>query len=324
MKWSRMRALCVAVMLFAAGISAQAAEAAAKQQIAYIAAKSDLPFWKTVAKGVRSGAAASSYSYLEFDSKSNPQQQLKNAQDAIAQHVSGIILSPIDSKSAVEVAALAQKAKIPLVIAEVGSDSVEYLAYVRSDHFQGAYDLGVILAGAMKDKGWSAGSFAMVTMPLNRRIGQDRSNGLRDALKDAGISKESELHQMQNFSADETAQFVKNILAVTPTLRALFIQNDQAVPGALQAIKNDKKSGDVLIVSFDAMPDVADMLKYNILLAVAMQQPYLIGVKSAEALIAGLSGNPSAQQILVPVLVGTSKNIAQIMPIVNKTVFGND
>ena len=45
-----------------------------------------------------------------------------------------------------------------------------------------------------------------------------------------------------------------------------------------------------------------------------MQQPYLMGVKSGEALISAIKGETPEKQILVPIIVATSKNIDQILP----------
>lgn len=310
----------IATMLLALANIAHSAE----KQIVYIAAKSDLPFWKNIGKGIKSFATANGYAYLEMDSNLNTQKQLTNAQDAIAKNVAGIVISPIDSKTASDVLALAMKAKIPVVIADVGTSGGEYVSTIRSDNYRGAYDVGMALAQAMKEKGWSTAPFAMVTISLTKKNGQDRTNGLRDAMKDVGMTKEAPLRQMQDYSADETAKLVKEMLIATPALRGLFIETDQPVAGAMQAIKVAKKTGDILLVSFDAMPEVADLLTSNALVAVGMQQPYLIGEKSAQALISSLSGTPPAKQILVPVLVGTAKNIVQLMPTVSKTVFGSD
>ncbi|PRC94648.1 substrate-binding domain-containing protein [Solimicrobium silvestre] len=297
---------------------------AANKQIVYISAKSDLPFWKTIGKGVKSIADANGYSYLELDSNLNSQTQLKNAQEAIAKNVAGIVISPIDSKTAPEVLALAMKAKIPVVIADVGTNGGEYASYIKSDNYRGAYDVGVVLATKMKDKGWSESPFAMITISLARKNGQDRSNGFRDALKDAGITKETGLRQMQTYSAEETFKFTKEILETTPGLRGLFIETDQPVTGAMQAIKAAKRTGEILIVSFDAMPEVAELLKSDALIAVGMQQPYLMGSKAAEALFSSMQGVAPAKQILIPILVGTGKNITQLMPTVSKTVFGGE
>lgn len=308
----------ILAMCVASGVSA------ATREIAYLTAKSDLPFWNTLGKGVKEVVEANGFAYREFDSNLNGATQLQNAKNAIARGVAGIVISPTDSKSAPEVLDVALKAGVPVVIADIGTNGGDYVTYVKSDNYRGAYDIGAELALAFKERGWSADPYALVTISLARKNGQDRTNGFRDAMKDAGMTKDAGLKQMVNYSADETFQYVKEILAATPNLRGLFIETDQPVAGALQALKLAKKSGEVLIVSFDAMPEVAELLKSGTLVAVGMQQPYLMGNKAAEALIGNLHGAAQAKQVLVPILVATNKNIAQLLPVANKTVFGRD
>jgi ribose transport system substrate-binding protein len=297
---------------------------AATREIVYLTAKSDLPFWNTLGKGVKAMADANGYTYREMDSNLSSATQLANVKNAIAHGVAGIVISPVDSKTAPEVLDAASKANIPVVIADIGTNGGDYVTYVKSDNYRGAYDVGAELALAFKEHGWATEPYGLVTISLARKNGQDRTNGFRDAMKEAGMMKDAGLKQMVNYSAEETQQFVKEMLAATPGLRGLFVETDQPVSGALQAIKAAKKSGEVLLVSFDAMPEVAELLKSGSLVAVGMQQPYLMGKRAAEALIGSLHGAAQAKQILIPILVATNKNITQLMPVANKTVFGRD
>lgn len=295
---------------------------AAGKEIVYITAKADLPFWDTLGKGVKSAALENGFTFRELDSKLSGDTQLKNARDAIAQGAAGIVISPTTSKTAQEVLDVALKAKVPVVIADIGTNGGEYVTYVKSDNYRGAYDVGTALAAAMKEKGWTAGPFALVTIELARKNGQDRTNGFRDAMRDGGVTTEAALKQMQDYSADETYRYVKDILASSTNLHGLFIETDQPVEGAMRAIKEAKKTKQVLIGSFDAMPEVEKLLREGELVAVGMQQPYLMGQTAADALIASLHGKTPAKQMLVPILVATGKNITQLMPVANKTVFG--
>jgi len=295
---------------------------AAGKEIVYLTAKADLPFWDTLGKGVKSIVEKNGYTFSEMDSKLSGDTQMKNARDAIARGVAGIVISPTTSKSAQEVLDVAMKAKVPVVIADIGTNGGDYVTYVKSDNYRGAYDIGAALASVLKEKNWTAGPFALITIELARKNGQDRTNGFRDAMKDGGIANEVALKQMQDYSADETYRYVKDMLAATPNLHALFIETDQPVEGAMRAIKEAKKTKQVMIVNFDAMPEAEKLLRNGELIAIGMQQPYLMGQTAADALVSSLHGKVPGKQILVPILVATEKNIAQLMPIANKTVFG--
>ena len=75
------------------------------------------------------------------------------------QHDAGIIISPTDSSTAPAVLDLAKQANIPVVIADIGTDSGEYVSFIISDNYQGAYGVGKALAAAMKAAGKQDGSF---------------------------------------------------------------------------------------------------------------------------------------------------------------------
>lgn len=313
-------AACLAGMAISVGSDAFAAN----KEIVYLSAKSDLPFWNTMGKGIKEVAETNGYAYLEMNSNLSAATQLQNAKNAIARGVAGIVISPTDSKAAPDVLDVAARAGVPVVIADVGTNGGDYVTYVKSDNYRGAYDTGAELAQAFKERGWGAEPYALITISLARKNGQDRTNGFRDAMRDAGMTKDVGVKQMVDYSAEESNKYVKDILAATPNVRGMFIETDQPVEGALQALKAAKKSNDVLIVSFDAMPEVAELLRGGTLIAVGMQQPFLMGNKAAEALIGNLHGTTQAKQILVPILVASNKNIVQLLPIANKTVFGHD
>jgi ribose transport system substrate-binding protein len=312
--------------LAAAGLVGSAATPsfAANKEIVYLTPGLDLPFWRYLSKGVESVAKAKGYTFQALDSHNSAQTQLQNAQDAIARGVAGIVISPTDSSTAPSVLSLAEKAKIPVVVADIGTNSGNYVSFIISDNYEGAKGVGEALAKAMKAKGWESGSVGLVTISQARKNGQARTAGFRDAMKAAGITKEAGLQQMQSYTADETFKFVQDMLTANPDMRGLWIQTDQPAIGALRAIKAARKEGQLLLAAFDGIPDFVDLLKSGQIVASGMQQPYLMGVRSAEAMFKHLEGGTPEKQILVPILIVTSENIDQVLPTVKETVFANE
>ena len=143
-------------------------------------------------------------------------------------------------------------------------------------------------------------------------------------MKAAGITKEAGLQQMQSYTADETFKFTQDMLTANPEMRGMFIQTDQPTIGALRAIKAAHRDGTLLVAGFDGIPEFVDLLKKGEIVASGMQQPYLMGVKSGEALVTSLHGGKPDKEILVPIVIATSKNIDQILPTIKQTVFANE
>ena len=65
-------------------------------------------------------------------------------------------------------------------------------------------------------------------------------------------------------------------------------------------------------------------MKSGDLVVSGMQQPYLMGVKSGEALLEVLDGKTPAKEITVPIVAITSTNIEQELPTIRQTVFANE
>jgi ribose transport system substrate-binding protein len=312
-------ALAATTMGFAAP-----ARAADTKEIVYLTPGLNLPFWRYLSNGIESEAKKAGFSYTALDSNNSAETQLKNAQDAIARGVAGVAISPTDSSTAPSVLAAAARAKIPVVVADIGTNSGDYASFIISDNKQGAFGVGEALAAAMKEKGWQDGSVGLVTISQARKNGQARTAGFREAMKNAGINKEAGLQQMQAYTADETFKFTQDMLTANPGMRGMFIQTDQPTMGALRAIKAAHRDGTLLVAAFDGIPEFVDLLKKGEIVASGMQQPYLMGVKSGEALISAIKGGTPEKQILVPIVVATSKNIDQILPTIKETVFGNE
>ncbi len=297
---------------------------AAEKTVVYLTPGLDLPFWRYLAKGIEDSAKAQGFGFTALDSHNNAATQLKNAQDVIARGVAGICISPTDSSTAPAVLGLAQRAKIPVIISDIGTNSGEYVSFVISNNFEGAYGIGKVLAERMKEKGWQDGSVGFVTISQARRNGQARTAGFRKALKEAGITKEAGLQQMQSYTADETFRFVQDMLTANPDMRGLFVQTDQPTTGALRAIKAARREGQVLVASYDGTPELVKLIEADQVVGSGMQQPYLMGVKSAEALLAHLKGESVPKETTVPILVVTSKNVAELLPTIRKTVFAGE
>ncbi|ARP65656.1 ribose ABC transporter substrate-binding protein [Mesorhizobium sp. M7A.F.Ca.US.006.04.2.1] len=297
---------------------------AQSKELVYLTPGLDLAFWRYLSKGIENVATKGGYTYQALDSGNNAQTQLKNAKDAIARGVAGIIISPTDSSTAPAVLDLAKQANIPVVIADIGTDSGDYVSFIISDNYQGANGVGKALAEAMKAAGKQDGSVGIVGISQARLNGQARTKGFKDAMTAAGITKEAGLQQMQTYTADETFKFTQDMTTAHPDMKGLFVQTDGPTLGALQAIKAARLTGDVLVAGFDGVPEFVPLLQSGELVVSGMQQPYLMGQESGRAMVDHLGGKTPEKKILVPIKIVTSKNIEQELPTIKETVFANE
>ena len=310
-----------ALLAATAWIPAQAQD---KGELVYMTPGLDLAFWRYVSEGVKSVAEENGYGFAALDSTNDPQTQLQNAQDAIARGVAGIVLSPTDSSTAPAVLSLAQESGIPVVIADIGTDSGEFVSMIGSNNYEGAFGVGEALAKAMTDAGKANATVGIVGISQARLNGQARTKGFKDAMAEGGVTGDAGLQQMQAYTADETFKFTQDMITSNPAMGGMFVQTDGPTLGALRAIKAARMDGDIMVAAFDGIPEFVPLLQSGELVVSGMQQPYLMGVRSAEAMVEHLNGGTPEKEITVPILIVTSDNIDEMLPTIKETVFANE
>lgn len=292
-------------------------------EIVYLTPSLDVPFWRYLLKGIESEAKKAGYAVTAYDSTNDASRQLSNAQDAISRKVDGILISPTDSSTAPRILQLAEQAGIPVVIADIGTDSGNYVSFIISDNFEGAEQVGKEAVRLFREKGMDKPKVGQVSLSLARANGQKRAGGWRRAMEEIG-AEEVDLKQMQLYTAEETFKYVQDMLTANPDINAIFVHADSPSVGAVRAIQTSRMGRQVMLFGFDGMPEFIDYLHEGKLLAVGMQQPYLMGVESGKTMIQHLKGEKVEKEIMVPIILVSKANIDDVLDVIKLTVFGGE
>lgn len=288
--------------------TAEVTETADQKQIAYLTPGLDLPFWRYLANGIEnevidSGMAATVQVY---DSNNSSETQLQNAQDAIAKNVDLIIISPTDSSSCPAVLSLAEEADIPVVIADVGTDSGTYDAFIVTPNADGSQELGEYVLQYMKDNGIE-GRAAQITGPLARNNIKARYEGFNAALEKFNVEL-ADYSQMNQFTRAEAEGIAQDLMTTYADLGVIFVHMDEPTLGAVKAVQNADKGDSVIVCGFDGTPETVEKIESGELLAAAIQQPALMGKYAVQAAQQIFAGETPEEQIDVPTLLVTVDN----------------
>ena len=312
-----LRFLAASVLALSAVSGVQAAD----KRLAYVVSDARIPFWDIMKRGIAHRAAALGYKLDVYSANNDARQELEFVAKAIKGEVDGLIISPTNSSAAVTILRLAKTARIPVVIADVGTDSGEYVSYIASDNFEGSYRLGKILVQTLQSRHWDKGSVGIIGIPQKRDNGKARTAGFMKALDEGGV-KGGDLRQQVDFSYKETFDIARELIASNPDLRALWLQGSDRYQGALDAISAAGKQGQILLICFDAEPEFLDMIPKGALVGAGMQQPFLMGEEAVNAMDAHLNGQPVVQKKLLPVLPVSAENIKELLPVIRRNVLG--
>lgn len=291
------------------------------KKIAYIVSDTSIPFWQIMIKGLKDKSLKLGYEVNIYNSNNTRKNEIENFSKALKENVSGIVLSPINSSSAVFLLKLAKQAKIPVVISDIGTDSGEYVSFISSNNYDGAYKIGKVLASKMYEMNIQNSSVGIIGIPQQRENGKDRTKGFLKAINEEGI-KSAGLEQQVNFSKQETYDLSSKLIKENPNMKALWLQGSDKYQGALDAIRDQNKDGEILLICFDSEPEFLEMIPNGKLVGAAMQQPFLMGSIALEQLHKHLNGKKVKRDIQLEILAIDEKNINSKLTLIKRNVLG--
>jgi len=291
------------------------------KKLIYIVSDLNIPFWAIMSRGFSNAANSLGYDYEIYDAQNSAKKELLFTSKAMRDEVSGIIVSPTSSSACATILKLAKSANVPVVVSDVGTDGGDYVSFISSDNEAGAYALGKLLGKKMKSLGWSDKRVGIVAIPQKRLNGQLRTAGFTKAMSEEGIKGAGILQQV-NFSMEETYRLSKKLIKDNPDLGAIWLQGSDKYEGALRAIEDSGKRGEILLTTFDAEPEFLDLIQNETLVASAMQQPYLMGEESVRAMDRHLKGSNVTKNLQLSVIAVSKEDMARNLPLIQRNVFG--
>jgi ribose transport system substrate-binding protein len=179
----------------------------------------------------------------------------------IAQGANAIVIAPADSKALVPVCKKAMDAGIIVVNIDnkfdkdVLEEKNAKIPFVGPDNRKGAKLAGEYLAGKLKQ-----GDKVVVIEGIpNAFNGIQRKLGFEDAMKAAGINIVSA--QSAHWEMDKANQLVSALVTEHADIKAVLCANDSMALGAVSAIKEAGKTNDILVVGFDNISAIQELLK---------------------------------------------------------------
>ena len=282
------------------------AEDASRPQVALIMKSLANEFFETMAEGARAHHEAHQDEYDLIvngtRNESDLAQQVALVEQMVASGSDAIVIAPADSKALAPALARAQAAGVVVVNidnrldAEVAAEAGLDAPFVGPDNRDGARRVGEVLAARLEP----GGQVAIVGGIPTAFNAQQRQAGFEDAMNAA----DAEVVDIQSggWEQAQANTVAAAILREHPELSALLCANDQMALGALAARRQSGRD-DVMIVGFDNIEAVADLVASGEILATADQHADRLAVYGIEAALETLGGGePGDRQTPVDVI----------------------
>ena len=246
-----------------------------KPKIALIMKSLANDFFSTMAKGAETHQKANSDDYElvvnGIKDERDLSRQVALVEEMVANGVDAIVIAPADSKALVPALRRAREAGVVVINIDnkldqeiLDAEKIE-IPFVGPDNKAGAKKVGDYLASKLK-----AGDEVIVLEGIRTSFnGTQRRLGFEEAMKAADIKiADSQSAQWEMSMANTLAL---SMLSEHPNVKAILAANDSMALGALAAVKNNGKAGEVAIVGFDNIAAVQQAIQEGQILATADQ-----------------------------------------------------
>ena len=269
-------------------------------------------FFKTMEDGARAHHEAHSAQYdlvaTGIKDEQDVGQQIRLIEQQIADGVAAIVVAPADSKGLIPVCQKAAQAGIVVVNIDNKFDTLVLaerkvrVPFVGPDNRKGARSVGDYLARRLK-AGDKVGIVEGIPTAFN---GVERKRGFEDAMAAAGIVVAAS--QSGRWETAMANQVAAAMISETPGLKALLCANDNMALGVVAALKAAGRD-DVLVVGFDNITAVRDLVKAGRILATADQHGDQLAVFGIEYALRALQSKAPAEDHETPVDLVTAETV---------------
>lgn len=284
------------------GGSSAAPAAAGSKTIGVSLQNLEAPFYQDMANGMKSEAAKDGYTVSVVDAARDSSKQQSQVEDFISQKVAAIVLTPYDSNAIGGAIVEANKAGIPVFTADIANASKDgkVISHIASDNVQGGAQAGKLMCAGLPGH---VGAIAIIDEPEVTSV-LDRVKGFKQSIAACpGVTIVADVdgggERAKAYSSME------DIMQSHKDLKGVFGINDDSALGAVKAVAAAGKTGQIIVVGYDANPEARTAIGNGSMYGDAIQHPDQIGSKTIDAIHDYFGGKTPPAKIAVAVGVYT-------------------
>jgi len=250
------------------------------------------PFWAAVEKGATEAGKALGVqvTVLAPPAESDVPSQIAQIEDALTKGVDGIALAPTDPAALAPVVQKALDKGVKVVFIDTKGQNAG-VTFIGTNNETGAKLAGDYMCKTLK----SGDKVAILQGIITQSTGKARADGAKASMSACGLNIVAERPAEWDKAKGQAA--MEDILTKNPDLKGVFGSNDNMALGAVQAIKNAKLTGKIVVVGFDANPDAAAAVLAGDMNATVAQAPSNMGKFGVENLLKLIKGEKISDNV---------------------------
>lgn len=289
-------------------------QAGSAPRIAFVMKTANNPFFIEMQKGAEEEAKKLGVTLVvqAAEREVDVEKQMQIVENLIQTKIAALCVTPSGSREIVPAINKANAANIPVVIVDTRVDAKtlsdakgKIATFIGSDNYEGGKLAGERIAKQLNGKG----KVAVLEGIPGHETGDSRLKGFREALK-ATPGIEIVASQTANWERDQGFNVFQNILQSHPDVQAVFACSDLMALGALEAIAAAKKTGQIIVIGFDASDEARKAVLNGTMDATIAQSPATMGAMAVQNAYHLIKGEPVKEEMVVPIKLITKENAA--------------
>ncbi|MGH9882229.1 MAG: sugar ABC transporter substrate-binding protein [Pyrinomonadaceae bacterium] len=289
-------------------------QAGGAPRIAFVMKTANNPFFIEMQKGAEDEAKKLGVNLIvqAAEREVDVEKQMQIVENLLQTKIAALCVTPSGSREIVPAINKANSANISVVIVDTRVDAKtlsdakgKIATFIGSDNYEGGKLAGERIAKQLGGKG----KVAVLEGIPGHETGDSRLKGFRDALK-ATPGIEIVASQTANWERDQGFNVFQNILQSHPDVQAVFACSDLMALGALEAIAAAKKTGQIIVIGFDASDEARKAVLDGTMDATVAQSPATMGAMAVENAYHLIKGEPVKEEMVVPIKLITKENAA--------------
>jgi len=285
----------LAGMLVVAPLAQGPVQSAGKPYIPLISKGFQHQFWQAVKQGAEKAAKDFNVT-ITFEgpeSESQVDKQIEMLRAALDKKPSALGIAALDSKAVIPLLERAKAQKIPVIGFDSGVDSDIPVTTAATNNVAAAALAADKLAALIGN----AGEVAAIVHDQTSRTGIDRRDGFVNQIKTK--YPKITIVDVQYGAGDhlKSTDLAKAIMQSHPNLKGFFGANEGSAIGVLNAVKELRKQGKIVVVGYDSGQAQMDAVRSGVMAGAITQNPVGIGYKAVEAAVKALKGEKLPKNI---------------------------
>ena len=239
------------------------------EQYILVSANIDIEYWQEAGAGFYDAARGLGVkAYFRGPKYYSPEEELKVFKEAVAQHPSGILVSPARPELFNGPINGAIGAGIPVITMDTDAPDSKRILYIGTDNRQAGMESGRQIAELMNGKG----RLVVVTVPGQLNL-EERLRGAQEVFAKYPGFKVT--HTLDDQGDRRTANdLLSDVFKTKEAVDGILCLEAQGGPAAGETVHALNLSAKVAVVAMDVNPETLDFIQQKVVSATIGQRPY--------------------------------------------------